>query len=167
MVVEPLLNSLRTQSRSFCCLSPWIHIAGYPSRRMSRVNSSAFLWREKWKYERLSSFLACRQSYYFIFMALVVYISKYLLYIHKVVVCLVFMKIPLNFFQNFFFYFYSHFRFLMNTFMKFKFFCQTTLEIWENYNFNLIVCVCSVLIIKNSTCIQHILYICNIHYNGN
>ena len=127
MVVEPLLNSLRTQSRSFCCLSPWIHIAGYPSRRMSRVNSSAFLWREKWKYERLSSFLACRQSYYFIFMALVVYISKYLLYIHKVVVCLVFMKIPLNFFQNFFFfYFYSHFRFLMNTFMKFKFFCQTT-----------------------------------------
>ena len=102
MVVEPLLNSLRTQSRSFCCLSPWIHIAGYPSRRMSRVNSSAFLWREKWKYERLSSFLACRQSYYFIFMALVVYISKYLLYIHKVVVCLVFMKILLNFFQNFF-----------------------------------------------------------------
>ena len=126
MVVEPLLNSLRTQSRSFCCLSPWIHIAGYPSRRMSRVNSSAFLWREKWKYERLSSFLACRQSYYFIFIALVVYISKYLLHIHKVVVCLVFIKIPLNFFQNFFFTFILIFDFWWNTFMKFKFFCQTT-----------------------------------------
>ena len=115
MVVEPFLNSLRTQSRSFCCLSPWIHIAGYPSRRMSRVNSSAFLWREKWKYERLSSFLACRQSYYFIFMALVVYISKYLLHIHKVVVCLVFIKIPLNFFQNFFFTFILIFDFRWNT----------------------------------------------------
>ena len=41
MSLKSYLNSPRTQSRSFCCLSPWIHIAGQPSLLIRRVNSSA------------------------------------------------------------------------------------------------------------------------------
>mmetsp|Transcript_31773 Transcript_31773/g.94424 ORF Transcript_31773/g.94424 Transcript_31773/m.94424 type:complete len:208 (+) Transcript_31773:131-754(+) len=36
----PSLNSLSTQSRSSCFLSPWMHRAGQPSRRISRVRLS-------------------------------------------------------------------------------------------------------------------------------
>mmetsp|Transcript_80650 Transcript_80650/g.246531 ORF Transcript_80650/g.246531 Transcript_80650/m.246531 type:complete len:208 (-) Transcript_80650:688-1311(-) len=36
----PSLNSFSTQSRSSCFLSPWMHKAGQPSKRISRVISS-------------------------------------------------------------------------------------------------------------------------------
>mmetsp|Transcript_27209 Transcript_27209/g.64634 ORF Transcript_27209/g.64634 Transcript_27209/m.64634 type:complete len:254 (+) Transcript_27209:283-1044(+) len=41
MGVSPLRNCWRTQSRSCCCLSPWIQRAGKPSNRMERVSWSA------------------------------------------------------------------------------------------------------------------------------
>ena len=40
MKVKTYLNSERTQSRSFCCLSPWMHMAGQPSLLINRVSSS-------------------------------------------------------------------------------------------------------------------------------